>query len=147
MKKTTLTALAVGVIAIAAITIGSAVSAFQGDYTKTGPEHTTEREAIMTQAFENNDYQTWKENMQDRGRVTEVINEENFARFAEAHRLGKTGDIAEADTIRTELGLRTSNGQALGLGRGQGNKDGNGRGRGQGLMNGSGGNADYILHQ
>ncbi len=150
MKKTTLTALAVGTIALGAITIGSAVSAFQGDYKQEGPNHTEERETVMTQAFENNDYHAWKGNMQNRGRVTEVINEENFARFAEAHRLGKAGDIAGADAIRTELGLRTSNGQALSLGRGEGReqgKNGGNNGRRQGLMDGSSGNADCILNQ
>src|SRR6056297_457339 len=150
MKKATLTALAVSAIALGAITVGSAVSAYQGDYSKAGPEHSEEREAIVTQAFDNNDYNLWQENMQGRGRVTEVITEENFARFAEAHRLGKAGDIAGADAIRTELGLRTSNGQALSLGRGEGReqgKNGGNNGRRQGLMDGSSGNADCILNQ
>lgn len=149
MKKTTLTALAVGAIALGAITVGSAVSAYQGDYKQEGPNHTEEREAVITQAFENNDYHAWKENMQDRGRVTEVITEENFARFAEAHRLGKAGDIAGADAIRAELGLRTSNSEALGLGRGKGQKQGSGQGsnKGKGLRDGSKGNANCMLNQ
>lgn len=162
MKNSTLTALAVGAIALGVITIGSAVSAYQGDYSTTGPEHTDEREAVMTQAFTSGDYNSWKENMAGKGRVTEVVNEGNFARFAEAHRLGDAGDTAGADTIRAELGLRTSNGEALGLGQGEGHgqgrgakdgsgtaraNDGSGRGQGQGLRDGSGGNADCILNQ
>ena len=47
--------------------------------------------------------------MAGKSRVTEVINESNFTQFAEAHRLGRAGDVAGVDAIRAELGLRTSN--------------------------------------
>jgi len=49
-----------------------------------------------------------------------VITEENFARFAEAHRLALEGKTDEANQIRAELGL------------GQGQRNGDGQGRGYG---------------
>ena len=77
----------------------------------------------MEQAFENNDYQAWKNLMQGRGRVIQVVNEDNFAQFAEAHRLAEEGKMDEAKQIRQALGL--------GLGNGAGNGTGQGRGQGQ----------------
>ena len=75
----------------------------------------------MTRAFENKDYNAWKEQMQGRGRVSQVINEGNFARFAEMHKLMLEGKTEEAGKIRTELGL------GLGDGSGQGQRSGYGR--------------------
>ncbi len=47
--------------------------------------------------------------------------------------MGLEGKIAEADEIRKELGLRTSDGERMGAGYGKGDKEG--RGQGQGRMN------------
>jgi len=102
--------------------------AYRGDPSVQGPEYSAERHEAMTQAFDSNDYQAWKEQMEGRGRVTEVITEENFARFIEAHRLALAGDIEGAAQIRAELGLGLRNG--TGQGRGQGFK-----GQGQRLGN------------
>ncbi len=110
------------------------VAAYQGDYTVKGPETSTERHEVMEVAFENNDYAAWKELMGDRGRVTEVITEENFAKFAEAHRLAEAGDYQGADAIRAELGLRTRDGKAMGEGF-QGRGMGRGQGQGQNRAN------------
>jgi len=74
----------------------------------------------MTKAFENNDYNAWKEQMGGRGRVSQVINEENFERFAEAHRLALEGKTEEAAKIRQELGLGLQNGSGKGMGQGFG---------------------------
>lgn len=113
----------------------SSAMAYQGDYSKQGPAYSPERHTAMTEAMDNNDYEAWSELMADRGRVTEVINAENFARFVEARRLGQTGDIAGADAIRQELGLRTSNGEKVGAGYGEGQGRNKGEGRGYGRMN------------
>lgn len=112
-----------GVMAAAiggAILAPGAIEAYRGDPSVTGPNYTEERHEAMTVAFENQDYQSWKEQMQGRGRVTEVITEENFARFTEAHRLALEGKTDEANQIRAELGL------------GQGQRNGDGQGRGYG---------------
>ncbi|MEN8252478.1 MAG: hypothetical protein ABFQ53_02785, partial [Patescibacteria group bacterium] len=86
----------IGAVALAGVAlVGSqmAVNAYQGDYTKKGPNFSEERHQVMTQSFENGDYEAWKAQMEDRGRtrVTEVVTKENFDKFAEAHRLGLAG--------------------------------------------------------
>lgn len=99
------------IIGIAVLAIFAAVTtphdslAYRGDPSVKGPQYSEERHTIMTQAFEKNNYPTWKKAMQGRGRVLEVINEKNFARFARAHKLALEGKIAEANVIRAELGL------------------------------------------
>jgi len=114
----------------------ASVSAYQGDYSKSGPNCTPVRHAAMEAAFDNNGYKAWAEQMTGKGRLTQIINESNFARFAEAHRLGQAGDTAGADAIRAELGLRTSNGEKAGSGYGGGNGGQKGQGLGQGNGNG-----------
>ncbi len=94
--------------------------AYRGDSSVQGPNYSEERHDAMTQAFESNDYNAWKELMQGKGRVTQVINEQNFARFAEAHKLALEGRIDEAQAIREELGLGLQNGSGRGMGRGYG---------------------------
>jgi hypothetical protein len=105
------------------LTIPAFAEAYRGDPNTQGPNHTPERHEAMTQAFENNDYNAWIELMSGRGRVTQVVNEDNFARFAEAHRLALEGKVDEAKQIRQELGL------GLRDGSGQGQHRGNGMGR------------------
>jgi hypothetical protein len=69
-----------------------------------------ERHTLMEKAFETNDYNLWKSQMNGKG-ATNVINESNFAKFAEAHRLTNDGKYAEANKIRQELGLNAKNGE------------------------------------
>lgn len=131
MKKTKLIfpALVVGIVSIS---IGaSSVFAYQGDYTKKGPNYTEERHTIMQNAFKTNNYEAWKTEMEKTNsgkRILSVINKDNFAKFAEANRLGLEGKTAEADKIRAELGLRTSNSGPMGRGQGK-----IGRGQGMGI--------------
>jgi hypothetical protein len=97
--------------------------AYQGDYTQKGPNCTTERHEIMMEAFANKDYNAWSSVMQGRGRISQVINEGNFSRFAEAHDLAQNGDYEGAEAIRQELGLRGRDGVGVGakyMGGGQG---------------------------
>lgn len=74
----------------------------------------------MEKAFEAKDYTAWKELMSGKGKVTEVINKDNFAKFTEAHKLAEQGDIAGAAKVRAELGLglKDGSGQRNGAGRG-----------------------------
>ena len=120
------------VVMATAFTISSAM-AYQGNPTQEGHDCSSERHTAMTEAMENNDYEAWSGLMADRGRVAKVINAENFPQFVEAHRLGEAGDVAGADTIRGELGLRTSNGEKVGSGYGgkQGNAMGDKQGHGK----------------
>jgi len=58
--------------------------------------------------------------MTGRGNVTKVINKDNFAKFAQIHKLTEEGKIAEANALRAELGLHNGQRQGKGMGRGMG---------------------------
>lgn len=95
------------------------VQAYRGDPSVQGPNYSQERHTDMTAAFENKDYNAWKNLIQGRGRVTQVVNEDNFARFVEAHQLALEGKTQEANKIRAELGLGLGNGSGKGQGYGR----------------------------
>ncbi|MEA3273338.1 MAG: hypothetical protein U9Q72_01950 [Patescibacteria group bacterium] len=138
MKKSNKVLVGSLVVAVMGALTASSVMAYQGDYSKQGPNYSPERHATMTEAMANNDYETWKESMAGRGRVTQVINAENFSKFAEANKLAREGNLDEADQIRKELGLRMRDGKQVGAGygKGQDRQDGNkGNGQGYGRMN------------
>lgn len=111
-----LTALVIG----GAVLTPGAVYAYRGDASVKGPNYTAERHEAMEKAFENNDYNAWKTLMAGRGRVTQVINADNFATFARAHELAEQGKTDEANTLRAELGLGLHNGTGMGQGMGYG---------------------------
>jgi hypothetical protein len=126
MNKTKKIALGLGTLALVlgiSGVIASSASAYRGNPTVKGPNYSVERESAMEKAFATNDYTAWKALMQNQGRVTQVINKDNFAKFAEAYKLAKSGDIAGAQKIRQELGLNSGQGMKNGLGRsfGRGN--------------------------
>ncbi|OGZ27301.1 MAG: hypothetical protein A2427_03145 [Candidatus Nealsonbacteria bacterium RIFOXYC1_FULL_40_7] len=114
MNKTILTLTAVALGAGALFASSSGALAYRGDPGVRGPNYTAERHEAMTKAFENKDYNAWKEQMSGRGRVTQVVNEGNFARFAEMHQLMLDGKTTEANAIRAELGLGLQNGSGQG---------------------------------
>ncbi len=109
-----LTALVIG----GAVIAPQAVLAYRGDPAVKGPNYTEERHAAMEKAFENKDYNAWKTLMAGRGRATQVVNAQNFAKFAEAHELAEQGKTDEANKIRAELGLGLRNGTGTGQGMG-----------------------------
>ena len=109
-----------GLLIGAMVTIPAKVFAYRGDASVKGPNCTEERHEKMISAFENSDYQAWKELMNGKGRVTELINEENFSRFAEAHKLSLEGKTEEAEEIRQELGLGLRDGSGRKMGQGFG---------------------------
>lgn len=114
MKKRTLGlgALAITLAAISAFP--GIASAYRGDPLVKGPNYSIERHEAMLKAFENKDYTAWANLMQGRGRVTQVVNKDNFAKFAEAHKLALQGKTTEAQKIRQELGLGLHNGSGQG---------------------------------
>jgi len=106
MKKTAII-LGAGVLLLSGLlAVTGTVSAYRGDPAVKGPGYSEERHEAMEKAFENKDYNAWKELMQGRGRVLEMVNESNFARFAEAHELAEEGKLEEAKQIREELGFK-----------------------------------------
>ncbi len=103
--------LPVGLAALLVL-VGNSAFAYRGNPDEKGPNYTPERHALMQEAFNNNDYNSWKELMAERGnvRVVEVINEENFESFAKIRSLMIEGKIEEAKLLRQELGLGQQNG-------------------------------------
>jgi len=95
-------AAALSVVATTAIVAGGAY-AYQGDRAQRGGN--SEQHEAMEQALENKDYNAWQELAPDKGKMSELITEENFARFAEMHRLMAEGKTDEAKAIGEELGL------------------------------------------
>lgn len=109
MKKT---ALVLGALVLGLGSIGllaGTTSAYQGDPNIKGPNYSIERHEAMIKAFNNKDYTAWKNLMQGKGRVTQVINQDNFGKFAEAHQLALQGKTDEAQKLRQELGLGLRN--------------------------------------
>ena len=117
IKKILLLISALTIISLSFLVIDNAY-AYRGDYTQKGPDCTSEKHEVMEEAFENNDYQAWKNLMQGKGRVMQVINEGNFAKFAQAHELAEQGKMDEAKQIREELGLGLKNGSGKNGGQG-----------------------------
>lgn len=126
MKKTTLGLGILAIIGIAGLS-ASAVFGYQGNQTVKGPNYSVDRHAAMEQAFDNKNYSAWKSLMIGNGRVMQIINKDNFAKFAEAHDLASQGKIVEAQKIRQELGLGSKNGSGLGCGLQNGSGEDNGR--------------------
>lgn len=108
MKKYVLPSVLAAVVA-AGVLFGGVTLAYRGDVGQQGPYFNEKRHAAMEQAFENNDYNVWKELMQEREqnrvRVMDIVNEDNFARFAHMYELQEEGRYEEARQIREELGF------------------------------------------
>lgn len=105
MNKKLIVLGSIGLLLSGFVLVRTKVLAYQGDPSIKGPYYTEERHQEMTSAFENNAYNSWKNLMNGRGRVSQVINEQNFSRFSEAHRLALEGKTDEANKIKQELGL------------------------------------------
>lgn len=136
-------------LAIAAVAIASPSLAYRGDPSVEGPDCSPEKHAVMEKAFQDNDYGAWKELMNGKGRVVQAVNADNFARFAEAHKLAEEGNLEEAKAIRAELGLGLKNGSGRDQGqRENGQEEGSKRGNRSGLKDGSGqrGNTGSYSH-
>lgn len=120
-KKIVLTISGIGLLVGMSYFLAQPALAYRGDPSVQGPNCTPERHEAMIDAIENNDYQAWKDLMQGRGKISEVITEENFSRFTEMRKLRHEGKTEEADQIRAELGLglggRHQKGDGTGTGR------------------------------
>ena len=116
MKNTILTLSLTALVIGGLFALPKAASAYRGDPTVKGLNYTAERHDAMEKAFESNDYNAWKNLMNGRGRVTQVITKDNFARFAQIHKLVEAGKTDEANKIRTELGLGLGNVNGSGCG-------------------------------
>ncbi len=93
-----------------ALVLGLGVSgsafAYQGDFSKNGPNYTPDFEAQITEVLTNKDYYGWKDLIENKvrdGSVVDVITKDNFDKFVEAWKLANEGKIKEANSIRREL--------------------------------------------
>jgi len=120
MKKI-ISLIAIGLVAL--LTIGF-VSAYQGNPNVLGPALDEERHLEMQTALENMDYHAWVALMDGKGRVTDVINEENFEQFVAMHNAKLNGDLETANSIRKELGLGQGPRQGMKNGFGKGSRNG-----------------------
>jgi len=119
--------LVLGVVGIASVGIlgflASDASAYRGDYTQVGPNHTEERHAQMQEVMETKDYEAWKEMMTEDGRTPGVLRkidtQEKFEAFVQAREMALEGDTEGANEIRESLGM--GQGQGNGGMRGNGN--------------------------
>lgn len=95
-------------------------------------EMKTEQEAMQL-AITSGDYNTWKNLVEARQakqvKISDVINESNFAKFTEMHKLMESKDFEGAKAIAEELGLNNAHGMGMGMGMGKG---GPGMGHGKG---------------
>ena len=122
-----------GAVALLSVLLVSSLAmAYQGNPGVKGPEFEEERHEAMKNAFENLDYDAWADLMEGKGRVLEIVTEDNFAKFAEMHDAKISGDIETAKEIAEELGL--------GVGKGSGRRGMNRNG--QGRMARGNGNCD-----
>jgi hypothetical protein len=99
------------------------------------------RHEKATQAINDVNYEAWKAALTEGDctpRVVDLVTAENFARFAEAHRLADAGKTVEADAIRAEIGLPKLADRGQGKGMHQGQGKGSGQGKGTGMKNGKG---------
>lgn len=118
--------LVLGVVGIASASIlgflASDASAYRGDYTQVGPNHTEERHAQMQEVMESKDYEAWKEMMTEDGRTPGVLRkidtQEKFEAFVQAIEMALEGNTEGANEIR----------ESLGMGQGQGNRGMHGNG-------------------
>lgn len=131
MKKNKVKMIILGVLMFAlSFSVFSGAIAFRGDFAQRGPNYSPERHALMEKAFETNDYELWKSLMGNREANT-FINKDNFAKFAETHRLMEDGKYEEARQIRAELGLGSGNCH----GKGEYRNGANTQGKGYRMMN------------
>lgn len=115
----------------------SAVFAYMGDPSVQGPFVGDDRHEAMQKAFDEKDYKLWEQQMTLDGKrpgVLNMINENNFEKFAQMKEEYNLGNIEKAEELREELGLgqKNKNGQGTGM-----KKGGTGNGK---HMNGQGKN-------
>jgi glucose dehydrogenase len=102
-----------GLMALAlGLGISGSALAYQGDFSRNGPNYTPDFESQITEVMTNKDYEGWKDLIDTKvgsnNTITESINKDNFAKFAQAWELAHEGKIKEANAIRKELSSNIS---------------------------------------
>jgi hypothetical protein len=118
-----LAVLTVSIVALAGITY-----AYKGNPDVKGPNYDAAVHEQLEAAMDAGNYDTWLKIRQDnnlptKGRIFQVINKDNFDKYAKLHQANLAGDTTKVDAIRAELGL----GQGM-MKRGTGKMTGPGNG-------------------
>jgi len=84
--------------------------AYMGDPSVKGPNYNEEIHTQMQEAIENRDYESWiqireENNLPMKGKMFQVMNEENFEQFVQLKEAMINGDDELANQIREELGV------------------------------------------
>jgi len=121
MKKTTMFSL-FALMLIGLITITGFVSAYRGDYSVKSPYYNEERHDLIEDTFDALDYDAWYDLMTENERhprIVDVVTEDNFETFVNAHNAAENGDYEKAAQLRAEFGLNDGNGPKDGTGFGK----------------------------
>lgn len=99
----------VAVFIIGVVSLVSVI-AYRGNPEENGPNYDADVHEQLEAAIEAGDYDAWLEirtenNLPMKGRMFQVITEENFDRYVALHEANEAGDTVTADAIRAELGL------------------------------------------
>ena len=132
IKKITLGVLSV--LTVGLIATAGAVSAYQGNPDNEGPNFDADLHDLKIEAFDSYDFEVWKDLMLEsgsQGRVLELVNEDNFNTFVDAHNAALAGDMDLSNELRSSIGLNNGVGPKDGSGFG----NGMGEGKGQGMKN------------
>ena len=121
MKKTNIAILTIALLLSAGGSV-LAASKFNPKQAPPGGGRQDNNRIAINQTFDNGDYTAWKNLMGDNP-ITEKITADNFAKFAEAHKLMLAGQTDEAQKIMTELGLDHGFGMGM-MKNGRGLKNG-----------------------
>ena len=99
------------------------VYAYNGSANVNMPNYDANVHEQLETAIENGDYDAWikirqENNLPMSGRMFQVINKANFAKYKELHDANIAGDVDKANQARTDLGLGTGmmNGKGQGCG-------------------------------
>src|SRR3989338_5670258 len=111
MKKNTLGIIGISAFGLVLASTG-VVQAYGGNSSQntsmTGKNFKQNMHEQMYKILDTTDFQTWKEaisNTKMGAQILEKINEKNFSRFVEMHKLLQAGDKTKAEAIRVEFGL------------------------------------------
>jgi len=124
--------IALSVIGIG-LTLGAGGTAFAANTpsVKALRENFQDKKAEMQEIFENNDFATWKANIEERANeqkkmaeeMLQNATEENFQKMKQVHTLMQEGKVDEANALREELGLPEMGGKGMHRGMGGMMKD------------------------
>ena len=117
MKKIT------SILVLAFIALGSVFAVTAYDQSDISSSQNCED---MKNAFDNNNYYEWKSIVEvkgSKGRVLELVNENNFELFVEAREAKLSGDLDKYNEIRSELGFGNKEMNGEGYKNGGSNKN------------------------